>query len=363
MECRWQVEIDDYCQKILSKHWPDVPKYRDVREVGKHNLEAVDLICGGFPCQDISIAGKGVGIEGERSGLWKEFARIIGELRPRYALIENVPMLSRRGLDVVLADIASEGYDAEWVDIRASDLGAHHKRERLFIVAHRDLSRGRAPTNGTHGNGEEEVKDEQEFPLPEFGRFGFDVAHSKDEVRGGIHIYGTAPKRGFQKFENKKQSMVWGEASGCCGVLREEDVSNTEGEGLLCKGLGKDDNREEREQQGLRPCIQGEVYGVDGTEEMADTNNEGLQGYWEAGGTGKIFSQEEIGVFRCRNTTGNGIWARDPAEEDPETESYVGRVADGIPNRVDRLKALGNAVVPQVAEYVGECIMEFDKNV
>ena len=227
MECRWQVEIDDYCNKILSKHWPNVPKYRDVREVGKENLEAVDLICGGFPCQDISIAGKGIGIEGERSGLWKEFARIIGELRPRYALIENVPMLSRRGLNVVLADLAEKGYDAEWCDIRASDLGAYHKRERLFIVAYSNVPGGGASPNGGDLDRAEEDKGRQELTLPVLGGFCLDVADTKSTVRGGGRLYGTTPKRNVSEPSHEEQSMVWREADGCCGVLREEDVSNT----------------------------------------------------------------------------------------------------------------------------------------
>ena len=105
------------------------------------------VISGGFPCQDISAAGKGAGITGERSGLWKEFARIIGEIRPAYAFIENSPMLVSRGLDVVLCDLAAMGYDAEWGVLSAADVGAKHKRERIWIVAnayikHVERSRG-----------------------------------------------------------------------------------------------------------------------------------------------------------------------------------------------------------------------------
>lgn len=135
-ETKWQVEIDEYATKVLEKHWPNVPKFRDIRECGKHNLEPVDLICGGFPCQDISNAGKRAGIEGERSGLWKEYYRIICELRPSYVLVENVSALRYRGLARVLGDLAQAGYDASWQCLRASDFGLPHKRERLFIVAY-----------------------------------------------------------------------------------------------------------------------------------------------------------------------------------------------------------------------------------
>jgi DNA (cytosine-5)-methyltransferase 1 len=97
IETKWQVEIDDYCQKLLSLRFPHTKKFTDVRKVGSHNLEKVDIVSGGFPCQDISVAGKGAGIEGERSGLWTELHRVISELRPRFAFIENVPMLTIRG--------------------------------------------------------------------------------------------------------------------------------------------------------------------------------------------------------------------------------------------------------------------------
>src|SRR5690606_18615786 len=138
MQVRWQVEIDDYCRRVLAKHWPEVTRYADIRDVGAHNLEPVDLIAGGFPCQDISFAGKGAGINGERSGLWREFARVVRELRPRYVLVENSSALTFRGLGDVLADLAVLGYDAEWSVLSACALGAPHTRERLFVVAYRD---------------------------------------------------------------------------------------------------------------------------------------------------------------------------------------------------------------------------------
>lgn len=138
MKVLWQVESDPQCRAVLRKHWPDVPCYEDVRDVGSANLAPVDLICGGFPCQDISSAGKGAGISiGTRSGLWFEFARIIREIRPRYVLVENVPgLVTGGGIGIVLGGLATIGYDAEWSSVRASDFGAPHERSRVFIVAH-----------------------------------------------------------------------------------------------------------------------------------------------------------------------------------------------------------------------------------
>ena len=137
MKVLWQVEIDPWCRAVLAKHWPDVERFEDVRSVGAHNLRPVDLIAGGFPCQDISVAGDGLGIDdGERSGLWSEFARIVRELRPRYVLVENVSALLVRGLGRVIGDLAEGGYDAEWDCLPAVAIGAPHRRDRVFLVAH-----------------------------------------------------------------------------------------------------------------------------------------------------------------------------------------------------------------------------------
>ena len=138
IETLWQVEIDGYCRQVLERHFPEAQRFADVGECGKDNLTPVDIISGGFPCQDISIAGKQEGIDGERSGLWSEFHRIIGELRPRYVVIENVAALVNAGFDTVLVDLAKIGYDAEWQIISANDVGAPHLRNRIWIVAYPD---------------------------------------------------------------------------------------------------------------------------------------------------------------------------------------------------------------------------------
>lgn len=135
-EIKWQVEIDPFCRAVLAKHWPDVRRYEDVRTVGAE-LERVDVIVGGFPCQDISEAGKQAGIDsGERSGLWREMARIIRELRPSYVVVENVTALLYHDMGIVLGDLATFGYDAEWESLPASRFGAPIHRDRVWIVAY-----------------------------------------------------------------------------------------------------------------------------------------------------------------------------------------------------------------------------------
>jgi len=135
------VELDSYCRSVLLARQRDgmlgrFPIWDDVRTFdGKPWRGHVDVISGGFPCQDISSAGTRAGITGARSGLWTEFARIIGEVRPRHALVENSPDLTSRGLDVVLGDLAALGYDARWDVLGARHVGAPHRRDRIWIVA------------------------------------------------------------------------------------------------------------------------------------------------------------------------------------------------------------------------------------
>lgn len=137
MVCKWQVEIDRYCQAVLRKHWPRVPRWDDVRTWPQPNTERVDVICGGFPCQDVSLAKHdGVGIDGDRSGLWFEYQRVIGLLRPRIVVVENTPGLLVRGFGRVLSGLATLGYDAEWSVVSACSVGATHMRKRLFVLGY-----------------------------------------------------------------------------------------------------------------------------------------------------------------------------------------------------------------------------------
>ena len=148
------VEIDEYARNVLVARqndgtFPPFPIWDDVRTFdGRPWRGIVDIVSGGFPCQDISIAGTGRGLDGERSGLWSEMARIVSEVRPRYVFVENSPMLVRRGLDRVLADLAEMGFDAVWGVVGADDAGAPHRRKRLWILAYADSMRKQQQTEG-----------------------------------------------------------------------------------------------------------------------------------------------------------------------------------------------------------------------
>jgi DNA (cytosine-5)-methyltransferase 1 len=131
----WQSEIDPHGSTVLAARWPGVPNLGDLRGVDWTAVEPVDLVCFGFPCQDISSAGRRAGLEGEKSALWFDCAHAIRVLRPRYVLVENVSALLVRGFDVVLAELAEMGYVGRWGCLRSSDVGAPHRRERIFLAA------------------------------------------------------------------------------------------------------------------------------------------------------------------------------------------------------------------------------------
>lgn len=187
------VEIDPYCRRVLLARQrdgalPRFPIWDDVRTFdGLPWRGKVDVVSGGAPCQDISAAGRGAGITGARSGLWKEFARIIGEVRPRSAFIENSPNLRTRGLVVVLQDLAELGYDAEWCVLGASDVGAPHRRKRMWIRAHTNGMpvREQSRWGGGEGGGAETelIRSQWWSAEPSVGRVAHGIPHRVDRLR------------------------------------------------------------------------------------------------------------------------------------------------------------------------------------
>lgn len=272
--CVCAVEVEPYCRKVLLRRQrdgilPKFPIWDDVRTFdGKQWRGKVDIICGGFPCQDISCAGKGAGIEGERSGLWAEFARIISEVRPRYAFVENSPMLALRGLGRVLGDLAEIGYDARWCVMGADDVGAPHVRKRMWILAYTRYECG---------------------------------GHSFRQRIGGTC------ERILEKTEWQSETVEVARPSARTEIVADTEILNA-------KSLGQ------------RVC--GESVNICKTQ-------------WRP--NDELLCKPLIAGFT------NEWWRHDPADQDGAFESQLGRVADGVANRVDRLKALGNGQVPLVA--------------
>ena len=140
----FQVEIDEWCQKVLQKQFPKTDKYLDINEFNaKKYRGSINILSGGFPCQDISISGRGEGINGSRSGLWSKYSRIISEVLPGYVLIENSPQITKKGFEKILHDLSEIGYDAEWESFFASEFGKCHYRERIYVLAYPNVQRRR----------------------------------------------------------------------------------------------------------------------------------------------------------------------------------------------------------------------------
>lgn len=338
----WQVEIDDDCNRVLAKHWPDVARFRDVRECGAGNLSAVDLICGGFPCQPHSVAGRRLGGADDRD-LWGEFARIVRELRPQWVLAENVPGLlsSEHGrfFGRVLRDLAACGYDVEWDCISAKFIGAPHLRNRIFIVAHSNGTwelqpeRGEQELGGWVGNGGGEV-----------------LSNSERFAVGGDQQHGGADADAVRSF--------WVETErGVCGI------SHGLSEGL--DGLDRVGEQCSRESDDIVRFLS-QKMALDTWQATVDTAI-GLQDLWTACSEigyvpetlpalpeiWRSLTDEEKAWVGLRISTGNPWCAEWPGVPRATKE--------GQPRRMDRLRQLGNAVVPQVVEFLGRMIMEAEE--
>lgn len=265
MKCVWQVEIDPYCRRVLAKHWPDVPKWDDVRTFTGEGLERPDVICGGFPCQDISNAGKRAGIDGERSGMWSEYARIIRVVRPQIIVVENVAALLGGGMGRVVGDLAASGYDAEWDCIPAQAVGAPYERDRVFVVAH---------VASQHGS----------------------------RRRPACRVESDSAKSGEVQSE----------------------VANTNGQ-------------HGRAGRTRRPAS------------FPSRSTEQAPGEENVFAFGERLSKPEHERKLRGPITESDWWTVEPD---------VVRMAPRVPYRVDRIRGLGNAVVPQVAEWIGRRLME-----
>ena len=251
MDIAWHCEADPFCRRVLDRHWPGVPTFEDVKTLTAGMAEGVDVLCGGFPCQDLSVGGKQAGIDASRSGLWAEMFRLACEFRPRYVLIENVSnLLYGSGGDWmrrVLGDLTAGGFDAEWDCLPASSFGAPHRRDRIWIVA--------------YPNGD-----------------------------------GLREQSGWQR--------------GASG-------------------------------QGPR------VLADDGSQGSAtDSSRAGLEG--------RLSAEASREAFRIAATGRGGCWEHGTAP------SGVRGVGYGLPDWVDRIHGLGNALVPQIAEWIGRRVLAYE---
>ena len=342
-------EIEPYPRAVLARHWPEVPCYDDVRTLTAERLRSdgvvPNIICGGFPCQDISIAGHGAGLDGERSGLWFEYARLVGELRPRYVIVENVSTLLARGLDRVLGSLAEIGYDAEWHAITANAIGAPHRRDRLWIIAYPSLC-------------------------------AFNASTSQERAAGMADSDGTSwigggqrSSEGFEKTTAREISNT--EYDGYS--IFNDDSSSSSSENR--KQTSRSFNAERSTKNVAHP--DSSRWRALGADQMEGTSADSVVA---GGATGKIFDTRRYSSSRfgssLREACERGRWLPEP---------NVCRVVDGVSTfmdcvdgipiegspdarqapriaKVHRLKGLGNAVVPQIPEAIGNAILEWHRD-
>lgn len=290
MVCKWQVEIDEFCRRVLTKHWSDVPKFGDIRDCGKHNLEAVDVICGGFPCQPFSAAGKRRGAADDRY-LWPEMLRIISELKPTWVVGENVAGFISMGLDSAVADLEATGYEVQPLVLPACGVNAPHQRYRVFIVAHAKSD------NGTRGNITKDFANGS----------GWESRKELDTNYDDARFMAHADSRRRPQCETGERGLPEFDANGNGIGITNAPLPN----GLRWQTKHDDNGHNANGQTRWQPIAADSALG-------------------------------DIGDF----------WRSEPG---------VRRVADGIPNVLDRLRCLGNAVVPQLAEVIGKAIMEVEQ--
>ena len=285
-------EYEPFPRAVLSKHWPDVPCFPDVRQLKGSDIDGpIDVICGGYPCQPFSTAGQRRGKEDDRH-LWPEFSRLVAELRPTWVIGENVAGHISMGLDDVLSDLEGQGYACRTFVIPACAVDAPHRRDRVWTVAFSD--RG----NGKSGEGKRPR-----------------IRASADRQGPDFDAGSASPER--------------------------EAVANT-------SQLQRNGSGEHRQQGGGQVSQSGKRSSA---EFVADADDTRLQGRQETGNTRSQRQGRDEQSKRCSDLPG-ATWLPEPD---------VGRVAHGVSRRVDRLKALGNAVVPQIPEMIGYAILEAEK--
>lgn len=341
MTVKWQSEIDPFACKVLKKHWPNIPNLGDIKTVDWSTVEPVDLIAGGYPCQPFSTAGKRQG-ENDPRHLWPYFRNAISAIRPKYALLENVRGHLSMGATAVVGDLAEIGYDCQWQVVSAASVGAPHRRDRVIIVAYPQSQRSDVVNDYTRSSlGPEEV---QQF-RNDCGPANVADTDSCDASNGG-QCSSLSCQGGSRRDDGGRGgSDSWEVSLGGTGET-PSDVADTNDAGSGTSECGIDCDWSEESQE--RKFAQ---FGSSGcSSDVANTKKQCCNGRRN----GDIFGQSSANWLQ--GTVGRkGGFGR---FTNWETEPDVGRVADGVPFRVDRLRGLGNAVVPQVAEYVGQLILQ-----
>ena len=344
-------EIEEFCQAVLKKNFKNIPIFSDIKELNEKTLKAAGavkpfIITGGYPCQPFSVAGKRKGKDDPRN-LWSEMFRLIKELKPVWVLAENVEGHIKLGLDEVLYDLESENYTTQTFIIPATGVGANHQRKRLWIVGYSQHNGSPTPERegGLLKQPEEPKKQISIWESEGTSGASGDVANPDNE--------GVRSRIGGDDFDYEEESGEGGvDGEGSAGDDEWYDTSPTQDEGVDVSDTDdtRDRTQEHRVDEDGKKNIQGRQehtqskssrHGAD----IPDPNGKGLQGQRKKYKLPKSKRKREIG--------GSSWW---------DVEPNVGRVAYGVPNRVFKLRALGNSIIPQIAQKIGYAIIEAEKN-
>ena len=352
-------EIDKYCTKVLNKNWPEVPVYKDIKELTYDKLKAdgidsIDIITGGYPCQPFSIAGLKKGVEDPRH-LWPEYFRLIKECRPTWIIGENVSGHIKLGLDAVQEDLESQGYSLRTFSVSASSIGANHQRERIWTVAYSQRNYDSQQIKRVNG---EESSLQKEHRENDSTTRNFSGASAIRETRNEHADVEDARRRSW------REQFTWNTESTGRGTSEKTEWStNTDtspGPSERTETMANAESIESNVGEDIQHTSTGNGQGQTGREsgDVANTSahrsfNEQERNTRSLDNQSKEEERRERSESSIRTetrSTGTKTWW--------DTEPDVGRVADGIPDRTHRLKSLGNAVVPQIPYYIAQSILE-----
>ena len=394
-------DFDKYCKKILNKNWPQVPVYDNVKELNYDRLKSdgiisgekgIDIITGGYPCQPFSVAGKQKGEDDPRH-VWPEMFRLIQELRPSWVIGENVAGHIKLGLDTVLENLESESYSSRTFSISASSVGAVHQRERIWIIAHsnelgwndrfdhweerqishdqeRNSQEGQSERSGwinRTGEISSTVADSQRMGWSEGSEKSEELEREKSSDQSDNCDQGCRECQSCQNVADSdtghgQQQNKEVRSGGNTSDFSSEDLADSEGFGSHERELGnsEEENRQKRQ-------VRGEVGRGDGDrndpfieDNLADSNSERLERLSNESAT--MCGSDERNDLDEQSSEGTRSEGPHQVEGWWDAEPNVGRVAYGVPNRVDRLKCLGNSVVPQIPYLLGVSIRKVIEN-
>ena len=396
------VECDPFCRAVLAKHWPHVPCHDDIRTF--HAAAGfADVICGGFPCQDISNAGAGAGLSGERSGLWAHYRRLIGEVRPQFAIVENVSALLHRGLDAVLGDLAALGYDAEWHCIPAATVGAPHRRDRIWIVAYPCGAKWRQEHQARRTDRAQLLCERQEGPIGSGGR-----REAMADTDGSWELQPQGPLIPIWRWLGDCRDTVPDANSELYGYRHDgtRQIFQARAQGDEGPRHALSDSISWRTEPDVGRVVDGLSYELDLARGMIDAAGNDTEAIAKADRSCRLLlramwehravaaSSPDLYRRRLRDCVPElpysdpysrwllgprieaderlrGLWEAFYAA--PLQEAYylqqellerarAKKRPEALGSRVNRLRSLGNAVVPQIPEIIGRAIMRAEEN-